>query len=326
MKVAVIGSGWFGAHVGMCLLRRGIDFTIYEQRERLFEGASGYNQNRLHLGFHYPRSAVTRRQSYEFAQTFMREYPTLTAEVGENIYAVVESESLVDWETYRGTYGNGPKWIERDPSQYGLQGVSGCLQCDERVILTSKAREYFTEQLGAHVRLGEKYEGQGSYEWIINCTYQTWLPGFTDIVYEPCVTLIYETKERTAITLMDGPFYSIYPFEEGTATLYSVKWSRVIENNSSARFAADCLKTPEMVDIDYRRAMMETGVSRWLPDFRDRYKYKGWHGAVRAISRDKSDARVCKVKQDGNVIHVLSGKIDSIFHAEREVLKCLDCS
>ena len=33
------------------------------KKKDIFNGASGYNQNRLHLGFHYPRSKKTRIQS-----------------------------------------------------------------------------------------------------------------------------------------------------------------------------------------------------------------------------------------------------------------------
>lgn len=328
--IAIIGGGWFGCHIAACLQKRGVSFTLFEASDRLFNGASGYNQNRLHLGFHYPRSAVTRRQSFEFAQTFMREYPTLSRDIDHNIYAVVSGESLMDWETYRQVV-NGPPWAERDPAQFGLRNVEGCLDCTERVILTNKAREYFTRQLQEHLHLGERFEVTrcADFQHIINCTYQTWNPAASDLVYEPCVTLIYETECRDAITLMDGPFYSIYPFEDGTATLYSVRHSRLrVENASDPEGARRRLDAFAMSLGGARWLIekMEEGISNWLPSFRDRYKYAGWHNAVRAISRDASAARVCKVVQQGNVIHVMSGKIDSIFHAESEVMRCLQFS
>ena len=63
MKIAIIGAGWFGCHIGHELLKEGHKVTIFEREKELFNGASGNNQNRLHLGYHYPRSNLTRVQS-----------------------------------------------------------------------------------------------------------------------------------------------------------------------------------------------------------------------------------------------------------------------
>ncbi len=321
--IAIVGGGWFGCHIASCLKARSIDFELFEERPRLFDGASGHNQNRLHLGFHYPRSAITRRQSFEFAQTFMREYPSLSEPVEDNIYAVCSKESLIDWETYRTIMGNGPYWEQRNPADYGLKNVDGCLACDERVILTDKAREQFARRLDGHLRLGERFEGQENYDRIINCSYQTWRPAWRDLIYEACLTLIYRSSLRRAITLMDGPFYSIYPFNGDTVTLYSVEHSR--QRWSAAFQAQDVLRLRTDDEVNRVRGWMERGVSKWLPSFCADYEFAGHHSAIRAIANDASDARVCRVIEEGNTIHVLSGKIDSIFYAEQEVMRCLKC-
>ncbi len=320
--IAIVGGGWFGCHLASCLKDRGVPFHLFEERPRLFDGASGHNQNRLHLGFHYPRSAITRRQSFEFAQTFMREYPSLSEPVEENIYAVCSKESLIDWETYRTIMGNGPYWEQRNPADYGLTNVDGCLNCHERVILTDKAREHFARSLDGHLRLGERFEGQENYDRIINCSYQTWRPAWRDLIYEACLTLIYRSAERRAITLMDGPFYSIYPFNGETVTLYSVRHSRLARCTSASDAKAMLNQMLPYYSDDVRQ-QMESGISKWLPDFCDLYSYSGFHCAIRAIAKDASDARVCRVIEEGNTIHVLSGKIDSIFYAEQEVMRCL---
>jgi L-2-hydroxyglutarate oxidase LhgO len=59
-KIAVIGAGWFGCHIAYQLIKKNYSVKIYEERNDIFCGASGNNQNRLHLGFHYPRSLITR--------------------------------------------------------------------------------------------------------------------------------------------------------------------------------------------------------------------------------------------------------------------------
>ena len=58
-KIAIIGAGWFGCYIGYDLIKSGYEVKIFEKEKEIFSGASGYNQNRLHLGFHYPRSYRT---------------------------------------------------------------------------------------------------------------------------------------------------------------------------------------------------------------------------------------------------------------------------
>lgn len=329
--IAVVGAGWFGAHISCVLQDRNIPFRLFEANKRLFEGASGYNQNRLHLGFHYPRSAATRKQSREGFAEFVTRYPELSAPIRSNIYAVT-NESLVDWDTYLMVMlvEGLPLNIER-PKTVGLTNCEGALRCEERVVLTNNARNYFTERLEGHVehKLFDEHS-IGRFDRVINCTYQTWMQ-YADVIYEPCATLLYATKtdhaRQLALTFMDGPFCSIYPYDGGLSTLYSVRNSRIAGAKCTRADGAKSL----LAQVDKRqiagiRYAAEAEAKRYFPAFDDHYEFEGWHGAVRAISRSRADARVCNVAQDEKVIHVMSGKIDSIFHAEREVLKCLGCS
>jgi hypothetical protein len=58
MKIAIIGSGFFGATLGLVLSKKHI-VTIYEKEKTILQGASAANQFRFHLGYHYPRSKKT---------------------------------------------------------------------------------------------------------------------------------------------------------------------------------------------------------------------------------------------------------------------------
>ena len=56
-KIAIIGAGWFGCHIALEILKLNkFKIQIFERNKDIFNGASSNNQNRLHLGFHYPRS------------------------------------------------------------------------------------------------------------------------------------------------------------------------------------------------------------------------------------------------------------------------------
>jgi hypothetical protein len=58
MKLAVIGSGFFGITLGLVLSKKH-EVDIYEKENSILNGASSSNQFRFHLGYHYPRSQKT---------------------------------------------------------------------------------------------------------------------------------------------------------------------------------------------------------------------------------------------------------------------------
>ena len=50
IKIAIIGAGWFGCHIGYKLKKKNFNIQIFEKGKDIFENASGNNTNRLHLG------------------------------------------------------------------------------------------------------------------------------------------------------------------------------------------------------------------------------------------------------------------------------------
>ena len=58
MKIAIVGSGFFGLTLGLILSKK-YEVEIFEQKKSIMQGASSANQFRFHLGYHYPRSQKT---------------------------------------------------------------------------------------------------------------------------------------------------------------------------------------------------------------------------------------------------------------------------
>ena len=152
MRIAVIGAGWYGCHIARHLIKAGHSVVIFE-RDGIFSGASGNNQDRVHLGFHYPRSAKTRDEIQACYIQFIREYPTLP--VTDNLYAIATDRSLIDYRTYlticKGS-GMGLGYTEVDPSQFGLRGVEGAIRTTERVVDTAAVKRQFEEELEDFIR------------------------------------------------------------------------------------------------------------------------------------------------------------------------------
>jgi L-2-hydroxyglutarate oxidase LhgO len=92
INIAIIGAGWFGCHIGYKLLQKNFKVKIFEKEKDIFLNASGNNTNRLHLGFHYPRSFLTRKMSYEGYKKFIKQYPNLSKTLKNNIYVIAKSK------------------------------------------------------------------------------------------------------------------------------------------------------------------------------------------------------------------------------------------
>ena len=92
IRIAVIGAGWFGCHIGYKLSQNKFKVEIFEKENDIFRNASGNNTNRLHLGFHYPRSYTTRKMSFEGYKKFITQYPKLSKPLKNNIYVIAKSK------------------------------------------------------------------------------------------------------------------------------------------------------------------------------------------------------------------------------------------
>jgi glycine/D-amino acid oxidase-like deaminating enzyme len=327
MKVAVIGAGWYGCHVACQLLELGIEVEVFEQNAEVFMGASGFNQNRLHLGFHYPRSAQTRREALRGYERFKSVYPYLSEHVARNFYAVADGNSIVDADTYRQIMAaSGLEWLEVDPAAIQLRGVSAALEVREDLVLTSAARTHFKTRLKSHLRLQTTVQAlvqhddrvlvdREPYGLVVDCTWGALSSApWSNIFFEPCIVLVYEARHAAvpAVTLMDGPFFSIYPFERGLYTLTSVTHTPLARVPTGAA-ATEKLRRLQESDVSSIRRRMEAEALHYYPAFLDDFAYSGFFGATKTKRPSRSDARDPVIQQRGRVIHVLSGKIDTIF-------------
>ena len=61
----IVGGGLFGLTIAIILAENGINVTVLEKNLDVLKEASLVNQNRIHYGYHYPRSTETGRESIE---------------------------------------------------------------------------------------------------------------------------------------------------------------------------------------------------------------------------------------------------------------------
>jgi hypothetical protein len=334
---AIIGGGWYGCHIGASLRALGFKITLFDQHNRLLHEASGNNQFRLHLGFHYPRHYATRMQSREGFSRFVERYPGLSRPVADNIYAVPTGDSLIDFLTYRIIMtSSGIDFTELAELPAGLVNVEGCLKAGERVLLTSRARRYFAERLGDDILLGHRVTSVEDddravrvngerFDFVIDATWGHYRKPPIDLYYEPTMLLYYEAREQfPAVTMVDGPLCSIYPTEDPTIyTLSSVPHTPLgrFDTAVAARGVLDQVGT-EMVTA--KIAHMEQQISRYVPAFKDVFSFMAPQLAIKTKPTGAFDDRSCHVYQSGRVFSVMSGKIDTIFFAVERILSMIE--
>lgn len=299
--------------------------------------ASGNNQFRLHLGFHYARHHGTRTQSRDGFQRFIERYPDLSAEVKQNIYAVPRYSSLMDFNTYKIIMAaSGIDFIEFSQVPGMLKDVEGCLLTRERVVLLHRAREFFLQRLDGMLELeadiqtvrnsDDFAEVNGrKFDYVIDATWGQLLPVPIDVQFEPTLLLYYEgAPSCPALTFVDGPLCSVYPTEDPQIfTLSSVihtplgRW-----NTAGEAHAARSQVTKDIVNA--KRVAMEEQISLNVPAFRDLFRFVGVQLAIKTKPVGQSDDRSCYVFREGRIFSVMSGKIDTIFFAVERILSMIE--
>ena len=78
-------------------------------------------------------------------------------------------------------------------------------------------------------------------------------------------------------------------------------------------------------DVDARRPLFEQAISHFYPAFSIEFEFDSWFVSMKTKPIDSGAAnhtasRECVAERDGKVIRVLSGKINTLFEAERLVI------
>ena len=262
IDVAIIGGGIFGTEIAIKAKSLGLSVKIVEKNGDILSGASANNQNRLHLGFHYPRDIETGRQCIKGFDAFKRKYSGCIEEGFLNAYfiskdgSLTSSQKFIEFSTLLGVPF---KTIECVKFPIEVKNTDLAVTCEEVVYDCSLLRDIVWRNLktaGIDVELGRKaqkvsrhddffkigFDGfkpmfakvvvNASYADINNITSQLGYP-IEERLYEyTAVAIIALDIPKIGITIMDGPFMTLLPYgKTGNFLLYCVDHS-VIEKKT----------------------------------------------------------------------------------------------
>lgn len=257
--VLVIGGGFYGASIAARLGSDGLRVVLVDREDRILARASTYNQARIHGGYHYPRSIATGLGSQRHYRRFVEEFTEAVKEPRVALYAVAKRGSLTTAGQFRSFCERigapcrpaGAEWSGLfEPSL-----VTGVFEVEEAVFDAGAMAALMAERLAEasvevllSTEIGSLEAGAGrvtaqtaggttiTARQAINCTYSEindWSASQTDVPIMNEWTEIALCRPPaeladTAITLIDGPFFSLLPFPargNGIASLSHVRYT-----------------------------------------------------------------------------------------------------
>lgn len=341
MKIAIIGAGFFGLHLSneLKLFKSDLAITIFEKKSTAFTGAASSNQCRLHQGFHYPRSALTIYQSLSGFEMFKKRYDKSCFKIKENVYSVSNegyinsTEYLAVMKSFHLDYTEipTPEYIKKKDCI-----ETSILVPEEYINLKLLYKQLFSSSLNlifnTNVRTvnditGNVYDDSGNdlgkFDLIINCSYYN--PNlyssfdFFKIKYE--VAHILNTNSSLspycAYTLMDGPFYSIYPSSPKTHTVSSVKYTPIYTSND----LADIENYKKNISNDNILNNRVRILDHVLNDVNLKFNVvEDWLSIKVKLNNDHGDSRQTLVRSKNKYLSILCGKLDSAFELSEKII------
>lgn len=352
MNVLVIGAGLFGACIANELSHTN-KVTLIEKDSAIMKHASKANHNRIHFGFHYPRSTLTAKQSLEGLVSFLIKFNDAIVSDFPNYYSIASEGSHVSAREFKNFCDEvGISYIEEFPDQKFLNKLKleSCFRVREPVfdfnILKQKVESMVFGSKNIDVKLlttiadaVERKEGyfvkfsdgtSDEFDFVINATYAN-LNAVNEqfgiekqkLLLEDVIIphFVYQMQPH-GLTIMDGEFCTIMPRgkDKNTSLLYHVKHS-VLKRGSSI----EEISQNRLVDeTDIVKKIYEDSTT-YMPFLRDA-KHIATYRTVRAVFENKSDARLSEIQtyENKNYISVLSGKISTATKIALQLRQMID--
>jgi glycine/D-amino acid oxidase-like deaminating enzyme len=350
----VIGGGMYGCTLAVHLRRRLSRVLLLEAGPAILRRASYANQARVHHGYHYPRSLLTALRSRVNYARFTEEYGACLDHSFSKYYAIARLFSKVSASQFRTFCRRIGVPIEPAPAHirklFNRTLIEDVFQTEESAFDAVKLGAHLAaalERCDVTVRTGcpvrsvdgaagasVTFDAGGRDEVarapvVFNCTYSdintvlraSGLAGvpFRHEVTELALVRVPEPLANVAVTVMDGPFFSVMPFPAlGLHTLSHVRYTphHWWEDDGLGAAGAPSDRLASFPRI--------TGFPRMiLPLLAESTHVDSlWEVKTVLPASDADDSRPILVHRDARlpaVSSILGGKIDNIFDVLSEV-------
>ena len=363
----ILGAGIFGLYAAKLCAAKGQKVLVLEKDSKAFSRASYINQARLHMGYHYPRSKETAKSAANYFERFASDFKPAINSGFRKIYAIAARESLTSHDKFlqfcreinipcqpcapQNYFKEGACDAAFITKEFTFDGnIIRDMLLDE-VLQMPGINIAYNVELTELVKKNDMYQirtqDQNTYltPYVINTTYASvnqllyklGLPLFP-LKYELCVIILCKTSPElkdTAITVMDGPFFSVIPFgNTGYHSLTTVSFTPHLSSynelpvfDCQARSNGYCSKeqlgncNPCIARPQTAWKQMHQLAKQFLhPKLKMEYKESLF--AIKPILKtsEEDDSRPTLIQfasHKPTFLSVLSGKINTIYELER---------
>ena len=355
--VAIIGGGFFGC--ALALLFRSVTkrMVLLERGTALMERASAVNQARVHSGLHYPRNFTTARRSQRDFPLFVDAFRDCIVDDFRMLYAIARQKSRVSANRFEAMFRNMGAPIARarpaDRALFDTRAVEEVFECMECAFDWKRLRTHMTVRMEAQeipvrlsteaVRVGRRAAGgldvtlAGGEVLTASAVFNVSYAGLNGLLAtsgEALLPLKHELAEIAlvepppdlegrAVTVMDGPFFSIMPFPaEGIYSLTHVLYTPH-EAWTDAPGRPSAYRTAEALPHRTRWRHMVQDATRYLPAMAETvYRRSLFDVKTVLVRNEDDDGRPILLQEQAGMpglYSVLGGKVDNIF----DLFECL---
>jgi glycine/D-amino acid oxidase-like deaminating enzyme len=348
--IIIVGGGFYGCALALFLRTISARILVVEAGDGLLERASRVNQARIHTGFHYPRSFTTAMRSMHLHERFIREFRHAVVDDFDMLYAIAAQRSKVSaarfakmFNAIGAPFGEAPPQLRRlfDPAL-----VEQVFLCREFAFDWTALRDDLVKRMEhdqVPIRMNETVERLAceaervvvhlaggaavTAGHVFNVTYANINNLLLRSGLDPLgmkhelaeVALVEPPSEFAglAVTLMDGPFFSLMPYP--AEQLYSLTHVRYTPHYSWVDASASL--------SPYQLSQRLPKVSRWrqmvqhakafLPCIEDvRYRHSLFDVKTVLVNNERNDGRPILLHRHAKaprVYSVMGAKIDNIY-------------
>ena len=357
----IVGGGFFGLRIALHL-RETLGMTsilVLEKEPEVMNRSSYANQARVHNGYHYPRSILTAYRSRVNLPDFMTEFGDAVVDSFDHYYAIAARLSKTNARQFElfcsrivAAYEPAaadimhlfnPDMIEsayrvrepafdarvlRDVIVGRIALVGGIdVRTDDEVSRVEQAGSLLSVQSASGTHLASRVIS-ATYSRLNDLHRRSGLP-LVPVQQELTEMALVELEppfEKMALTVMDGPFFSLMPFpSRGLHTLSHVRYTphhRWLENDEVGA-AAD----PHQVLADLAEPTkfpeMYADVLRYIPTLAGmRRRDSIWEVKTVLTKSDNDDSRPILFRPDHglkNFTTIMGGKLDNVYDVLEEL-------
>jgi hypothetical protein len=336
MKVIIIGAGIFGIATAI-ELSKDHDVTLVESNNDIMMNASKCNHNRLHYGFHYPRSKSTAEQSLIGYESFYGIFKDCIISNFPNYY-MIDKTSKINSDQYLNFCKDLNLSIKKEYPNINMDfsSIESSFLTNEPIFDYKSIKSNISLMLNksnVKVILNKKITNKkqlDEYDVVVNTTYSN-INYINNLFHIDRVKLkiqmvaipTFKMKhDKIGLTIMDGNYCSIMPkgFEKNKFLLYHVK-------NSVIKETEDYVVPDDWINIKDEHIENIYNKSEQYFTFLKDSEHIGYWNTVRALPINNNDCRLTDVScveiDNKKIISVLSGKITTCWLIAKNIKKMI---